>query len=163
MRHGEMVAAQFDVWPGEGGQMASAHVIKVFAQDGAAAEETAMIVYDLGLPVEFSEGALEEAAAYGDRVDPDEIRRRRDLRNLPFVTIDPQSARDYDDAVHAEQLPSGGWQLTVAIADVAHYVRPGTALDEDALERAQSVYLPDRVLPMPRPAVCRSVQPEASS
>ena len=147
-RHGEMVAAQFVNWPDRGGQLASAKVLKAFAKEGVASDETAMIVYDLGLPVEFSEDAVAEAAAYGDCVDPEEVARRVDLRDLALITVDPQSARDYDDAVHAKRLDSGGWQLTVAIADVAHYVRPGTALDDDALDRAQSVYLPDRVLPM---------------
>ena len=73
---------------------------------------------------------------------------RRDLRALPFATIDGADARDYDDAVFAEPRPRGGWRLVVAIADVAHYVRPGTALDRDARERGNSIYLPDRVVPM---------------
>ena len=73
---------------------------------------------------------------------------RRDLRPLPFATIDGANARDYDDAVFAEPCRRGGWRLVVAIADVAHYVRLGTALDRDARERGNSLYLPDRVVPM---------------
>lgn len=74
--------------------------------------------------------------------------RRRDLRDLPLVTIDGADARDYDDAVFAEPRPDGGWRLVVAIADVAHYVRTGSALDAAARERGNSLYLPDRVVPM---------------
>ena len=73
---------------------------------------------------------------------------RRDLTALPFVTIDGADARDFDDAVYAERRPSGGWRLMVAIADVAHYVKPGSPLDIEARRRGNSVYLPDRVIPM---------------
>ena len=77
---------------------------------------------------------------------------RQDLRDVPFVTIDGSDARDFDDAVWAEadQRPSnkGGWQIMVAIADVAYYVRPGTAFDEEARQRGNSIYFPDRVIPM---------------
>lgn len=73
---------------------------------------------------------------------------RRDLTALPFVTIDGPDARDFDDAVYAERRPNGGWRLIVAIADVAHYVKPGSPLDIEARRRGNSVYLPDRVIPM---------------
>jgi len=73
---------------------------------------------------------------------------RVDLRNTAFVTIDGEDARDFDDALYAEQRPRGGWRLLVAIADVAHYVRPGSALDREAAARGNSVYFPDRVIPM---------------
>ena len=73
---------------------------------------------------------------------------REDLRNQFIVTIDPDDARDFDDAIHVEKLPNGGWQLGVHIADVAAYVEPGSALDREARRRGNSVYLPDRVIPM---------------
>ena len=91
---------------------------------------------------------LAEAEAAGK---PD-LKRREDLRHLPFVTIDPSDARDRDDAVWAEPDPDpknkGGWVVMVAIADVAAYVRPGSALDKEAKARGNSVYFPDRVVPM---------------
>jgi ribonuclease R len=99
------------------------------------------------LPHEFSAGALREAQAFGDKVDPTEADSRIDLRNLPLVTIDGEDARDFDDAVYAEPHEAG-FRLIVAIADVSHYVRPGTALDAGAIERGTSVYFPTRVVPM---------------
>ena len=82
------------------------------------------------------------------RVTESDMAGRRDLTSLPLVTIDGPDARDFDDAVFAERRPHGGWRLIVAIADVAHYVRPGSALDVEARRRGNSVYLPDRVIPM---------------
>ena len=109
------------------------------------ATETAIARFDL--PHEFSAAALREAQAWGDRVDPAEADRREDLRTLPLVTIDGEDARDFDDAVYGEPHPSG-FRLIVAIADVSHYVRLGTAVDAEARERGTSVYFPTRVVPM---------------
>ena len=101
----------------------------------------------LAIPVDWSAEALAEVERLPRRVDPDRHPRREDLRRLPLVTIDGETARDFDDAVFAEATP-GGWRLVVAIADVAHYVEDGTALDAAAWGRGTSVYLPDRVVPM---------------
>ena len=109
------------------------------------ATETAIARFDL--PHEFSSTALREAQAWGDRVDPAEADRREDLRTLPLVTIDGEDARDFDDAVYGEPHHDG-FRLIVAIADVSHYVRPGTAVDAEARERGTSVYFPTRVVPM---------------
>jgi ribonuclease R len=91
-----------------------------------------------------------EALAAAEAAEPADMRHREDWRELPLVTIDPADARDHDDAVHAEPDPehAGGFILTVAIADVAHYVRPGSELDREAARRGNSVYFPDRVVPM---------------
>jgi ribonuclease R len=109
------------------------------------ASESAIARFNL--PYEFTPAALREAQAFGAQVDARESAAREDLRGLPLVTIDGEDARDFDDAVYAEAHPSG-YRLIVAIADVSHYVRPGTALDADAVARATSVYFPTRVLPM---------------
>ena len=100
-----------------------------------------------GLPVAWPEGVLSEAAALPSVVGAADLADREDLRGLGFVTIDGEDARDFDDAVYCERTPRG-WRLLVAIADVSGYVRPGTALDEEARLRGNSVYFPDRVIPM---------------
>jgi ribonuclease R len=109
------------------------------------ATESAIARY--ALPCEFSSAALAEARALGDQVDARESARRVDLRDIPLVTIDGEDSRDFDDAVYAEPRAEG-FRLIVAVADVSYYVRPGSALDADALERGTSVYFPTRVLPM---------------
>ena len=100
------------------------------------------------IPTTFSETALEEAEA----AVPPTLGKRLDLRNVPLITIDPADARDHDDAVWAnpddDPGSAGGWKIIVAIADVAAYVRPGSALDQAARERGNSIYFPDRVVPM---------------
>ncbi len=107
--------------------------------------ESALARFDL--PYEFPAAALREAQAFGEQVDPHEANARIDLRSLPLVTIDGEDARDFDDAVYAEPH-AAGFRLIVAIADVSHYVRPGSAVDAEAQKRGTSVYFPTRVLPM---------------
>lgn len=109
------------------------------------ATESAIARFDL--PNEFPAVALREAQVFGEQVDTRESDARIDLRGLPLVTIDGEDARDFDDAVYAEAHPDG-FRLIVAIADVSHYVRPGSAIDAEAQKRGTSVYFPTRVLPM---------------
>ena len=109
------------------------------------ATESAIARFDL--PNEFPAIALREAQVFGEQVDARESDARIDLRGLPLVTIDGEDARDFDDAVYAEAHPDG-FRLIVAIADVSHYVRPGSAIDAEAQKRGTSVYFPTRVLPM---------------
>jgi ribonuclease R len=105
-------------------------------------------IHSHDIPIAFSPAALREA----DAAEPATLKGREDWRDVPLVTIDPPDAKDHDDAVHAEADPDpnnkGGYIVSVAIADVAYYVRPGSALDHDALIRGNSVYFPDRVVPM---------------
>jgi ribonuclease R len=111
--------------------------------------EIALRKFDL--PHEFSKKALALARSMPEEVHAGDLKGRKDLRHLPFVTIDGETAKDFDDAVHAEREAGGknaGWRLRVAIADVSHYVRHGDALDADARERGTSVYFPRRVIPM---------------
>ncbi len=99
------------------------------------------------LPFEFSKAALEENKALPDKVRKADLAGREDLRDLPLVTIDGETARDFDDAVFCEKK-GRGWRLVVAIADVSHYVKPGMTLDKEAMDRGNSVYFPRRVIPM---------------
>ena len=112
--------------------------------EAARAAEALLAAHRIPRNWSFDPQRLNAPQAVTDR----DIEGRRDLRELPLVTIDGADARDFDDAVFAEPKPRGGWRLVVAIADVAHYVEAGSALDRDARERGNSVYLPDRVVPM---------------
>jgi len=111
------------------------------------------IAYEHGLRIEFPASVLSEAERLPPDPSPADCSERRDLRMLPFVTIDGERARDFDDAVCLEVLHGGGYRLWVAIADVGHYVRPGSALDAEAAQRGTSVYFPDRAIPMLPPAL----------
>ena len=146
--HGELVATEVVAWPGRTEQPGHAVVIRRFSQQGDAARETEVAIYDMGLPVSFSEDALREAREFDDEAFQTEVSRRQVLSDIPFITIDPVSARDYDDAIHATAMSDGGWRLRVAVADVSHFVREGSALDIDAKARCFSAYFPDRVMPM---------------
>ncbi len=106
------------------------------------------ILVENGFPLRFSEEALKVAAAIPDTLDEAEIARRKDCRDVLTITIDPVDAKDFDDAISIRTLKGGYYEIGVHIADVSHYVKPGNALDDEAYERATSVYLPDRVLPM---------------
>jgi len=125
-----------------------ARVAEVLGAPGAPEADFQAIVWRHGLRVAFPSEVQAEAEALPDAPDAAELARRLDLRDRPFVTIDPATARDHDDAVCVEPLPQGGTKLWVAIADVSHFVMPGTGLDAEALRRGNSVYFPDRAIPM---------------
>ena len=126
--------------------------VKVVGERFDPLGEIAIAAAEHDLPVEFSPETLAEAEALPDEVDGWGMRGRVDLRDVPFVTIDGEDARDFDDAVYCcregEDGEDGGWRLLVAIADVSHYVRPKSALDIDAQRRGTSVYFPSSVVPM---------------
>ena len=106
------------------------------------------ILMQRGFPLTFDEDVMEEALRMSEHISNEEIARRRDMRDVLTFTIDPVDARDFDDALSIREIRKGVWEIGVHIADVSHFVEPETALDEAAYERATSVYLPDRVLPM---------------
>lgn len=146
-RAGQFVKLEITAYPSETRE-AQGKVIRVFgdpAEDPGVATEAALEIF--GLPSVWSREVRRAAARWGEEVRPEDKRYREDLRDLPLVTIDGEDARDFDDAVFAEEH-RGGWRLVVAIADVSHYVRRGDPLDEEARRRATSVYFPDRVVPM---------------
>jgi len=146
VRSGDWVIARITRHASES-QPAQARVEKRLDPDRPVELATAAAIARFDLPHEFSVNALREANSWGEEVDPLEANSRIDLRGLPLVTIDGDDAKDFDDAVYAEPHPSG-FRLIVAIADVSHYVRPGTAVDTEAKERGTSVYFPTRVIPM---------------
>jgi ribonuclease R len=127
-------------------------VLEVLGRPGELGVDTEIIIRKHHLPYEFSRAVLAEAE---HRAQPltqlaaeEELREREDFRHLPIVTIDGETARDFDDAVYVERRENGSWHLQVHIADVAHYVRSGSALDQEARLRGTSVYFPDRAVPM---------------
>jgi len=145
-RHGDLAVVEISEQPGRNRDPVG-RVLRVLPEKGGADAAIDLAIASHGLPHEFSPQAIAEARGHGETVLASAHAGRVDLRGLPLVTIDGEDARDFDDAVFAE--PSGpGLRLVVAIADVSQYVRPGTALDAEARERATSVYFPSRVLPM---------------
>ncbi|RYU63048.1 ribonuclease R [Methylolobus aquaticus] len=122
-------------------------VIEVLGDHMAPGMEIEVAIRSYDLPNIWSEAVLAEVAPFEGQVVQDAHPARVDLRHLPLVTIDGEDARDFDDAVYCERTPKG-WKLYVAIADVSHYVRPRSALDNEALLRGNSVYFPQRVIPM---------------
>jgi ribonuclease R len=123
-------------------------IIERLGRADAPGVDILAIIRNHHLPVEFHDRTVAEAAAIPTAIPDAEIRRRRDLRREFIVTIDPDDAKDFDDAVHVIELPDGGWRLGVHIADVCHYVKPDSPLDREARSRGNSVYLVDRVIPM---------------
>ncbi len=146
-RSGHWVIARV-VRYGREGEPGEAVIERLLDPERPVEMATEAAIARFALPTEFSSEALQEARRWGQSVDAQEAARRVDLRELPLVTIDGEDARDFDDAVYAERLADGGFRLLVAIADVSHYVQPGSALDRAARERGTSVYFPTRVLPM---------------
>ncbi len=146
-RHGQFVQVRIDVWPTSFRQ-AQGEVVEVLGDYMAPGMEIEVALRSYDLPHEWPEAVLKEAKKLKPEVEDKDKHRRVDLRQLPFVTIDGEDARDFDDAVFAEAIKGGGWRLFVAIADVSHYVKIGSALDEEAVKRGNSVYFPERVIPM---------------
>jgi ribonuclease R len=139
-------------------------VLEVLGRITDTGVDLRVIIAKHDLPSEFPEAVEQEAARVARPVQPDETEGRTDFRGWTTFTIDPETARDHDDAVAIERLPNGGFRLAVHIADVAHYVREGSALDQEAYLRGTSVYFPETVLPMLPHAlssdVCSLVQGE---
>jgi ribonuclease R len=123
------------------------HVVEVLGEHMAPGMEIDIAIRSYDIPEAWPEAVTEEIQAYGSGVAEADKQGRTDLRGLPLVTIDGEDARDFDDAVYCERTQAG-WRLIVAIADVSHYVQPGTALDREAETRGNSVYFPERVIPM---------------
>lgn len=146
-RHGQVVLAEVTQRPSKR-VSATGRVIEVLGEHMAPGMEIEVAIRNHQIPHVFSDAVLTQVAKYGEEVPAEAKVGRVDLTQLPLVTIDGEDARDFDDAVYAEAKENGGWKLWVAIADVSAYVRFGTPLDQSALERGNSVYFPDHVVPM---------------
>ena len=144
---GDMVEVEVTAWPTPAGG-ATGRVVEVLGDVEAPGVDTAIMIRKHRLPDAHDEGVLAEARRLGTAIRARDSRGRTDFRGLPTVTIDGESARDFDDALTLEALPGGGHRLGVHIADVAHYVPEGSALDQAAYERGTSVYFPDRAVHM---------------
>ena len=144
---GIYVDARITTWPDEH-RLAQAEVTELIGFPGEEGVDVEVVARKWGIPREFPKAVLDDAKRAIRDVGEAERASRRDLTCDVVVTIDGESARDFDDAISVEELPGGGFRLGVHIADVSHYVRPGTALDAEAFERGTSVYFPDRAVPM---------------
>ena len=122
--------------------------MEILGRPGDLGVDTEIIIRKHHLPLRISRRVLTEAEHRAQLPGEDERAGREDFRHLPIVTIDGETARDFDDAVYVERRENGSWHLQVHIADVAHYVRRGSALDQEARLRGTSVYFPDRAVPM---------------
>jgi ribonuclease R len=148
---GDAVVVALTRWPETPDENPEGRIETVLGRPGELSVEAAKILVIEGIGEPHSDRAVAESEAFGDEV-PEEMKRgREDLRHLPLPTIDPEDARDHDDAVWVERAPVGGgpgYRAWIAIADVSTYVTPGSALDTEAQSRGCSVYLPDRAIPM---------------
>jgi ribonuclease R len=144
---GAVVNVQLTRFPKEG-LAPTGRVIEIIGRPGDMGVDTEIIIRKHHLPYIFPAEVLAEARGVSQIVSEADLRGRRDFRDLPIVTIDGETARDFDDAVHVAALPNGRFELQVHIADVAHYVRRGSPLDQEARLRATSVYFPLRAVPM---------------
>ncbi|QKS72235.1 ribonuclease R [Paenalkalicoccus suaedae] len=144
---GHKVLVEITQYP-EGRKSAEGHVKKILGHKNDPGVDIISIIHKHGLPGEFPEDVIEQANNVPDAIDPSDLEGRRDLRNETIVTIDGADAKDLDDAVQVKRLDNGNFLLGVHIADVSHYVKEDSPIDKQAYERATSVYLVDRVIPM---------------
>ncbi len=144
---GDKVVVRLEMWESRHVNP-EGEIIEVLGPSTAPGVDMLSIIRKYHLPTEFPRDVLDAAEQIPETVDSRNLDGREDLRKQFIVTIDPDDARDFDDAIDVERLDGGEWQLGVHIADVAAYVTPGSALDREAVKRGNSVYLPDRVIPM---------------
>lgn len=143
---GDKVVASLDRW--ESAHVnPEGHVVQVLGPADAPGVDMLSVIHKHGLPGAFPETVAAEARRFGNIVTDEDLEGREDLRNHPVITIDPDDAKDFDDAIEV-QPTDFGWDVSVHIADVSHYVKPGSLLDKEARKRGNSVYLADRVIPM---------------
>lgn len=145
--NGDKVLVRFEEWPKRADSPLGT-LIENFGPPGETATEMHAILSDYGLPLRFPKEVEEAAAAIDQRISEKEIKKRKDFRSTLTFTIDPKTAKDFDDALSFKVLEEDLFEIGIHIADVSHYVQPNSILDREALDRATSVYLVDRVVPM---------------
>lgn len=146
-KNGEKVVVKITEWP-DNSDSPSGEILEVLGKPGEHNTEIHSILAEYGLPYEFPIEVERFANSIDTSIKPEEIARRRDMRNTLTFTIDPRDAKDFDDALSFEILPNNNYEIGIHIADVSHYLKPDTILDDEAYDRATSVYLVDRVVPM---------------
>jgi ribonuclease R len=146
-KNGQMVLVELIVFPNKRTQ-AIGRILHVLGDHMAPGMEIQVAIHAHNIPFEWPEDVVSEVSKIPQQVSEEQIEGRTDLRNLPFVTIDGEDAKDFDDAVYCYKKPKGGFQLYVAIADVSTYVHRNSALDKEAARRGNSVYFPGKVVPM---------------
>ncbi len=155
-KSGMKAAAIVDSWPRHE-LNPKGHVVDVLGMPGENDTEMHAILAEYGLPYRFEKEVEDEAAKISQTITAKEIARRRDMRGTLTFTIDPADAKDFDDALSFKRLDDGNFEVGVHIADVSHYVLPGTLLDKEAQERGTSVYLVDRTVPMLPEILCNNL------
>lgn len=146
-KHGQIVSVKIKQYP-SAHSLPIGEVIEVLGDYMAPGMEIEIAIRSYALPHFWPDNVLKEVKKFPDEITASDQQGRTDLRHLPFVTIDGEDAKDFDDAVYCEPREKGGWRLYVAIADVGHYVKLNTSLDEEAINRGNSVYFPGHVIPM---------------
>jgi ribonuclease R len=146
-KEGDKIVVEIIAWKKDH-QNSEGRILEVLGKSGELSAEIRSVIHEYHLPTSFSADVLNETNAIPAGIPQSEISRRIDLRTLLCFTIDPEDAKDFDDAVSLESLPDGQFRLGVHIADVSHYVQAGSALDKEALKRGTSVYFPAGVIPM---------------
>lgn len=147
VQNGYKAIARITDWP-EDFNNPFGEIIQVLGKPGNNEVEMNAIIAEFGFPLKFPEQVEREAEKIPEIVPEAEIKNRKDFRNVLTFTIDPEDAKDFDDAISVQPMENGLWEIGVHIADVSHYVRPGTQLDDEAYNRGTSIYLVDRVVPM---------------
>ena len=135
-------------WPTGRNQKPTGSIIRVLGQAGQNEAEIHSIMAEFGLPFEFPPSIITASEKIKENITQGEIAKRKDFRAITTFTVDPENAKDFDDALSLKLLDNGNYEVGIHIADVTHYVKQGSHLDEEALERATSVYLVDRTIPM---------------
>lgn len=155
-KSGDKVTARIVEWH-EDTNTPIGEIVDVLGETGNNNAEIHAILAEYGLPYKYPEEVEQAANEIDARITPEIIAQRKDFRNITTFTIDPKDAKDFDDALSIRKLDNGNWEVGVHIADVTHYVRPGSIIDKEAKERATSIYLVDRTIPMLPERLCNEI------